>query len=544
MRKRSWQFFCVLVVLFSGLLGRIFYIIQSQPAQVVSSQSAWTITAATTRGTIYDTKLRPLTNEKKQYYAVVFPQDTALDTLREQVDTATFQHVRDQISQGQPAKLTLTKPIAVTDSLHMFCLPNRYGNAVLAPHIIGYLDHTQQHGVCGIEQSCDTVLRKYNGTAEVTYYSDAHGKRLTDVPVDILDSTSNSNGGVVLTLDKDIQGVVESVAEQYITKGAVVVMDPYTGDIKASASYPTFQPHTVSKSVAQNDGALLNRALSLYDCGSVFKIITAAAALEEGIPVTHEYLCPGYTEVGGVRFHCHNRTGHGMLDMTQAMAQSCNVYFIELAREIGAKTLYEMSVRFGFDRNISITEHMQTAQPLLPSLSSLESSPAALANLAFGQGYLMTTPLHIARITSTIARNGTIPGVRLIGGFIDENGVVTDTPTPEGTTILSLETVYALQRMLRQVVTEGTGKGAAPDRVTAAGKTGTAQTGQNGEIHPVVNQWFTGYFPADNPQYVITVLAEDADNTNGNASKVFCEIINTLTGDREENTATAGREPR
>ncbi len=528
MHKRSRSVYYLLAVTLIGLLGRIFYITRAQPARVASSQSSWTVMVATTRGSIYDVQHRPLVNDSKEYKAALFPDEALLPLIYPATEPTVFEKARNQLSEGVPTSVRLSGPISITEGLKLFYTPVRYGGRVLAPHLIGYMDSSGQKGITGVELACNEILSKYNGQASVTFYTDGGGHCLNGVTPTVLDTTKTSRGGIVLTIDRDIQRLVEDIAPNFITKGAVVVLDPYTGAIKAMASFPSFQPNTVAQSLENNDGALINRAISLYDCGSVFKIITTAAALEAGVSSTQTYNCGGAEDVQGVHFHCHNRLGHQRLTMKSAFSQSCNIYYIRLAQQMGAGALYDMAQSFGFGGSIELADGLTATAPLFPKLSDVENSPGALANLSFGQGYLMTSPLHIAQITATIANNGTMPSVHLIDGYMDEKGHFDQAARNSGKTILSFETAGTLRRMMEAVVSEGTGRSASPSVCTAAGKTGTAETGQIGGEEAVVQSWFTGYFPAEVPKYVVTVLAEDANNTNGQANALFCEISNKL----------------
>lgn len=192
--------------------------------------------------------------------------------------------------------------------------------------------------------------------------------------------------------------------------------------------------------------------------------------------------------------------------------------------------MYTMANNFGFDQAITLVGSLGAAKAIMPDLATLKGSPAAVANLSFGQGYLMASPLHVARMVATVVNDGVMPPVHLIAGYADENGEFTEAQQGRGQRILSVSTAATLRSMMRAVVQDGTGKAAAPELCTAAGKTGTAETGQTGSEKPVVQSWFAGYFPAENPRYVITVLAEDAQNTGGQSAKCFCEISNKLYG--------------
>ncbi len=526
MVRRSRLIVCFIALIYVGILINLYLITQNNPAMAVTqSQSKWTVSVSVTRGTIYDRNLHPLVNSETEYRAVCIPNPELLSTLKNNTDEDNFDIALKLMREGVPVMVSLTRAVPNMDDLHCFLVKRRYGDRVLSPHIVGYCQGGS--GVTGIERACDELLNSYAGDITIAYETSADYRYLSGIAPFVSDTSRRSAGGVVLTLDSNVQMIVEDTASSALTKGAVVVLDPYSGDVLACASFPSYQPTTVSASIQEDDGALLNRAMSLYDCGSVFKIITTAAALENGIPIEKQYECKGSICVDGTDFHCHNRSGHGVLDMTQAFSNSCNTYFIQLAQEIGADALYSMANAFGFDRRITLLNGLSTADPLLPSRSDLEQS-AALANLSFGQGYLMTTPLHIAQIMATVVNDGKMPSMRLLDATIDEHGIVTAAEKMPSYTIITETTANKLRYMLQQVVESGTGKNAKPPACTAAGKTGTAETGQLSNGTSVVQSWFAGYYPAEDPQYIIVVLSEDVNTTNLQAANLFCEISNNL----------------
>lgn len=528
MKKRVIILTVMFSILFSGLLGRVYYLIKAPSAQAAASQNSWKVTVATTRGTIYDCRHTPLVNEETEYRAAFVPNEQTLAVIQEAISPADITAPRNRLQTSTPVSVRLQKPVGIMPGLELFLIPRRVGSRLLAPHLIGYLDHDGRHGVAGIESACDTLLNQYSGEASAAFAVNGGGRYLPGAATEREDTTERSVGGVVLTVDREIQTVIENIGAEYIPKGAVVVLEPSSGAIRGMASFPTFQPDTVAQSIESDNGALLNRALAVYDCGSVFKIVTMAAALEHGISPERSYSCTGDISVGGTVFHCHNRLGHGFMNLTDAFAQSCNVSFIRLAQDVGADALYSMANNFGFDQAITLIGDLRAAKAVIPTLSALRSAPAAVANLSFGQGYLMASPLHIARMVATVVNDGVQPPVHLITGYVDESNNYTEEQSGRGQRILSSATAETLQHMMEAVVSTGTGKSALPDRCTAAGKTGTAETGQRNAGKPVVQSWFAGYFPADNPQYVVTVLAEDAQNTGGKAAQCFREISNKL----------------
>ncbi len=529
MRKRLWIAYSIVSVLFIGLIGRLWVICFTKPAAVASSQSSRTISVATTRGTIYDRNCNPLVNDTKEYRAAVSPRESLLAIVRNATTNERFTALREQLVKGNPTSVRLTKEITTQDGLQLFYVPVRYGERLLAPHIIGYLDNSAQYGVCGIEYGYNEMLASYNGKLSVSFATDGIGRYLAGVAPKITNTLERSYGGLVLTLDKKIQMIVEDTGSRLMQKGAIVVSEPQSGDVLAMASFPSFQPATVNDSIQNNDGALLNRVLSLYDCGSVFKIITTAAALENDISQETSFSCDGYMDINGTRFHCHNRRGHGVLSMKEAFAQSCNLYYIQLAKQIGAIALIQTACDFGMDRELEIASSVKAPASLLPATETLVNSDAALANLSFGQGYLLSTPLHFAAIISTLLNDGLRSNLSLVAGTVDEEGAYVPLQQERGERVVSSRTASALRVMMQSAVVDGTGAAAAVDTLVVGGKTGTAETGQiNQDGARVVQSWFAGYIIQDNQTYVITVLCEDAEQTNAKSTVVFHDIASEM----------------
>lgn len=529
MVKRMMRTYGLLVIVFLLLCLRLAHItIDNDVLAVGQTQNRRTLTVATTRGTIYDRNMQPLVNAENQYYAVLSPQQRLLEEIRTKTEADEYQRVVTELSKQAPAVARLSEPAAITDGLYQFMAPIRYGSYCPSTHLIGYLNGSGA-GAFGLEKAYNQRLNRFAGSIQVRYSMNGLGEYMDNEEAPhITNTTKNSAGGIQLTIDRSIQEMVDAVASQYMEKGSVVVLDVDSGGILAATSLPSFHPNAIDDSVKADDGSLVNRLFSLYDCGSVFKIVTAAAALESGISVDQHYDCPGAITVGETVFHCHLRTGHRMLDMQDAFAQSCNVYFIQLAQQIGAQTILDMAEQLGLTEPIVLADGMEAPASVLPDEVDL-SADAAVANLSFGQGKLMVTPLHVAQFTAMIAANGQLKTPYLVESYVDKGGGIQPLENREGEGVLSLYTVLRLQEMMQRVVTDGTGKRAKPENVDAAGKTGTAQTGQFNNGKPVVQNWFTGYFPAQNPAYAITIVAEDSHNYVSDAIGLFCEISNKLS---------------
>lgn len=527
MQNRTVISFIVIIFFLCGIMLKIYQLAGPQLSQAADQQAKLTVTVASLRGTIYDTNLKPLVNNKTEYRVAVTPNPKAIATLSTVLSEEKLKEITDRLKSGKPVVAMVDNLSSPADGLLMFETPVRYKGKLLAPHVVGYLDGTGIKGASGAEMIFDEILSEYTGKLSVTYTVDAVGRPLEGIDPVVTNTLGNAKGGVVLTIDSEIQRIAEDAAKAFLTRGAVVVMKPETGHILALVSLPDFQPSTLSENLDSKDSPLLNRAFSNYNCGSVFKMVTASAALEQGIPVTTRFTCTGSRTVGDITFHCHHRLGHGTLDMVNAFAQSCNPYFISLALQAGGQRLYDMSAALGFDRPVYLAEGWKTSRAVIPSLESL-ASPAEVGNLSFGQGSLMATPIHIAQLVGAIVNKGNLIRPTLYKGKVDPDGNIIDVPPSPSTTAFSASTAAKLKEMMIYTVENGTGVSARPSAGGAGGKTGTAETGWIINGRSVLQGWFAGFYPANNPEYVITVLAEDTEGTGGKANPVFRQICDEL----------------
>lgn len=528
MHKRSVISFLIILGLLGGLMLRIYYLSGQQFSQAAERQAGLTVTVANIRGTIYDCHLRPLVNSGTEFRAVATPSPQAIAALSECLDKESLKELTSRLQAGRPVVSVINALPSPTPELSVYEIPSRYTGDLIAPHVVGYMDGDGIKGATGAELVFDELLAGCSGKLSVNFAVDAVGKPLQGIEPVVTNTLDNAKAGVALTIDKDIQIIAESVAKENLKKGAVVIMEPDTGRILALVSLPDFQPASLHQALESKDSPLINRALSNYNCGSVFKIVTAAAALEKGIPITTRFECTGSHSIGDVKFHCHNRLGHGTLGMLDAFAQSCNPYFIRLALQAGGQQLYDMSTALGFDRPIILAEGWKTARAVLPSDTEL-ASPAAVGNLAFGQGSLMASPVHIAQLVSSVVNRGNIIRPTLLRGTVDSRGVLTEQAPAPVQTVFSEATADKLRQMMIYAVENGTGTHGAPSIGGAGGKTGTAQTGWVVDGEAVVQGWYAGFYPAEKPEYVIVVLAEDYESSGGMPATTFRQICDELS---------------
>ncbi len=526
MRKRLLALFASLLFAFGGIIARVYRLTEEGYADVADAQSTLTVTVATARGTVYDRNLTPLTNGGTRYAAVVTSTPEALSALATFLSAEDYASLLERLESGKPAVLSADSAFPLANGIRQFQVP-KHTTSSLAAHLLGYVG-ADGVGACGVQRALEDTLSAASGTLQVTYRTDGTGRVLSGGDVIVENKLGRAAAGAALTIDSRLQGMVETVAGERLSSGAVVVLDIASGDILAMASFPGYDPQNLSAYLNDAASPLFDRAMAAYNCGSVFKIVTAMAALENGITTDRCFTCEGAIRVGSNRIKCHHILGHGTQNLAAAFRTSCNPYFIQLAQTVGASSLYRYASLLGFDSPLLPMNGLSTARATLSEETAL-LQPARLANTAIGQGDLLATPLHIAAMTACVARGGTYVRPNLYLGTVSASGELTRTAADPPARICSEQTAAVLRTLMNEVVSDGTGTSAAPSVGTAGGKTGTAETGwrdENGET--MVHSWFTGYYPAESPQYAITVLSENGSNTDEPAAPVFAALCDRL----------------
>lgn len=523
MKKRMLVIMTVLTLMFVGVTGRLSYLMLGKSmVAAATAQTSKTVTVTLPRGTIYDCNMVPLTNAQTRTLAVIPPTVDAVAAVTEQLSGASAQMALEGLQDGNPVLVEVPSSFVCEDA-QIYAVPVRYSANQTAAHIIGYLDG-EGKAVTGIEYAYDSLLGGKE-PLKVTYTVDAVGRPLSGVEPTVI-GTSQARGGVVLTLDARVQRIVETVASERIEKGAVIVMESATGRLVASCSLPTYSPISVGDVLKDENAPLVNRVLSSYNIGSVFKICVAAAALKGGTTTMYSANCTGELPIGSNLFHCHLLTGHGRLGMPEALAQSCNCYFIDLGMHTGAQAIYDMCVRMGFNRAYSLAQTLTASAGNLPSLSVLKTNPAALANLSFGQGDLMLTPLHVATMVAAVANGGYLVTPSIVEGTTDGEKIDRLEPA-QPLRVLSQQDAELLRQMMCSVVEEGTGKAAKPEQKGAGGKTATAETGWVVDSKVIKQAWFAGFYP-ENGTYTVVVLRENGNGGAADCAPVFKKIVDAM----------------
>ncbi len=521
--KRILSLYMLFTACFMAILVRIVYINFSTYATAGESQATRTVVVGTSRGKIYDRNGELLVDESERLVAAVTPVATA----KNQLESVFYgEGLQEKIEKGYPFVAAVRSELN-SDLVRTFRVPIRYYEGSLACHTVGYTDYSSK-GVSGVEKAYDKLLSEHSGKLSVSFEVDALGRVLAGMDKTVKDENFSSKGGVVLTLDKNIQQITETaLKESNIESGCAIVMDAETQEILSLASVPTFDRNNVEAYLDKENSPLVNKALESYSAGSVFKSVIAAYALESGISENLTYECTGTVSVGDKEFSCPGGKAHGELDMSGALQKSCNLWFINLADMLDREGLLNFCRDLGFGRSITLCEDIVSQSGLLPDEIGL-SIDAGRANFSFGQGDLLVTPLQIAKAYCTIATGfESEPG--LIYGFCDADGNIKKESPGRSNRLLSESTVEKMRQLLFDVTEKGIATGARSERVSIAGKTGTAESGVYGEDgEEIYRTWFAGFYPYDEPQYVVVVMNEDGAGGNTDCAPVVREICEAI----------------
>lgn len=528
MKRRIVALTVFMVLFFFAVNSRIAYLVLNPDAvKAESTHGTCSLSLQLGRGTVYDTNMLPIVNRKLKYIAAVSPQyDAAVQLNALKLHAKNFTEAQDNFNKGKPFTTEVDTPNIDAQGIEVFTVPERYSDDALCSHIIGYTN-SENKGVSGIEKAFDDVLSGYSQSVSLTYSVDAKRRTLAGAEVA---KTINGNykGGVVLTIDREIQKSAQEATAKYLKDGSAIVMDVSNGDILAAVSMPTYSPTNVGVALKQENSPLLNRVFTSYNLGSAFKIVTTCAALEKDIPDTFKYKCTGVLDVSGRDFHCEHLVSHGEQDMSMGFANSCNTYYITLGLGIGAEKLHETALSFGFGRSTVFAPGLSSDTGIVPSLGQL-SSPASIANFSIGQGELMVTPVQVACMVSSVANGGKLPTAHLVKGVYDGEKIIKSYPNAVADRVISEEISQKVSSFMIKTVETGTGQPAMPVYGGAGGKTATAETGWAKDGKVINQAWFAGFYPADKPKYAIVVMCENGSAGGKDAGPVFKYIADSLS---------------
>lgn len=526
MHKRVVLSYLGLMLVFGILIANIGIIGLNIGSTATSkSTSSKMVTLGTSRGMIYDSEMRRLVNSESQNFTVCLPTTNAFNTISNSITDDEKSVIYENMTNGKASVFKSSEKFNLQD-IRSTDVINRYVVNQPCVHLIGHLDENNK-GAMGLEKAYDNYLSQQGGEIKATWSVDALGHILLGEGIEFTKENYLSPAGIQLTIDLDIQRIAENaLIYNNVDKGACVILDADTCEILASASIPEFNPYNLSADIQNADSPFINRALTPYTVGSVFKPFVAASAIESNIDFT--YNCTGSIDVNGTIFRCNNSTAHGFLNLKTAMEQSCNTYFIALGQQVGAEKTLTLCASLGLGKNVELADNFYLKSGILPSSESI-TSPQALANLCFGQGELLVSPLQMAVAYACFANDGYYRAPTLMKGIIDKNGnIIQKVHLPEKYKVLNESTIHTLDKILESVVSNGNAKRAYSEIVVNHGKTATAQSGWYEAGREITHTWFCGYFTHNNRTYVVVIFKEDGTSGGVDCAPVFKEISENI----------------
>lgn len=552
---------------------------------LANAQQMQSISINANRGTIYDRNGEVLAKSETVWQVIMSPRDLNLydkeqtedicKNLSEILDVDyetllkgsqnlknAFYIVKRKVEKPEIDKLNeyLLENEVGADSVYTIEESKRfYPNESLAANIIGFTNYDDE-GVYGIEAYYDDYLKGIDG--KVLFSKDANGNQMPfaeDMRYEAIDGNS-----LMLTVDKVLQHYLEKYLELAVSQNKVqnratgIIMDPNTGAILAMATSPSYDPNQPATLFYQNDIDYLktlsdtqseaiteeyieqeearlretqwkNKAVNeLYIPGSVFKMFTASAALEEEVAGLNDtFYCPGYAIVSGTTIHCWSTGGHGTLTFTEAMIKSCNPSFMAIGERLGATRFSQYFEAFGFTEKTGIDLPGEEGS-IYVSLNRM--GPVELASSAFGQTNKVT-PIQMITAISAVINGGKLMQPYVVDKIVDNNGNVIKTTQPTvKRQVISEETSATMRKILETVVEANGGNNAYINGYRIGGKSGTSEKidkyNDTGEMYYVGT--FAGFAPADDPQVVMLVCVDEPTGTQYYGSAVAAPVVSAV----------------
>ena len=577
------------LLLLGGLCGRLYYlqVVESKRYQVLADENRINLRLlAPPRGHIVDRHSASLAVNIQNYRVVMVPEqalnvEETLARLNTIIEVSEYDRrrvlrearrrrafvpitVRENLQWEEVSRIEVNAPdlpgisIDVGQSRH-------YPNGEIAAHVMGYVAAVSEKdltgdpllelpgfriGKNGIERQHDLALRGTAGNSQVEV--NAIGRVIKE-----LERTEGRPGRrVVLTLNLELQKFVTKRISSY-RRASVVLMDVRSGEVLSIVSVPAFDPNGFNvgldakswKALIENpDAPLNNKAISgQYAPGSTYKLVVMLAALEHGISPDHNVFCAGFTELGNQRFHCWHKHGHGLVSMIDAMRESCDVYFYELALKLGVDRIAETARKFGLGETLELGLPGEKSG-LIPTRAwkqELFGKPWLKGETlvaAIGQGYVLATPLQLAVMTARCVNGGYAVMPKLTRNKIDEGGETAnaaDFPKID----ISARSLQILMHALDEAMNHPRGT-AYDSRIVdpgraAGGKTGTAQVRritmlerESGVKKNKERPWrerdhslFVGYAPVDQPRYAVSVVVEHGGGGSKTAAPIARDVL-------------------
>lgn len=503
------------------------------------------------------------------------------------IDTA----LRDSLINGSPTVIRENIPyeealdlMIAVDSIPGANVSIRYGRKYTGDaaygNILGYISKMTEEdyntlqdngyllndflGKAGIESAYEEQLRGKYGAQEIEV--DFQGRKKTLLNETAADPGENIHLSVNSKLQKSLYATLGNYTERFGLPGAsAVAIDPRNGQVLGLASYPgydnniftgTFNNKKYNELLEDERNPFLNRPVSgTYPSGSTFKPIVAAAALEEDIiNEGTTFLSNGGVKIGDYTYPDWKAGGHGITNVTKALAESVNTFFYYIGggdnedfRGLGIERIVEYAEKFGLNKQLGI-DLPGEAKGFLPSKNWKEEVKneqwylGDTYNVSIGQGDILVTPLQVANYTAAIANGGTLYQPRLVKKIVSHEGEITDEmqPTVLQEQVVSPETIRVVQQGMREAVAYGSARSLNSSLpVSSAAKTGTAEFGQGKKTHA----WFTVYAPYEDPEIALTVLLEEGGGGDEAALDIAEEILYEYFTNSEYSDIVAPQQP-
>ncbi|MBU0553762.1 penicillin-binding protein 2 [Myxococcota bacterium] len=597
-QKSARRLMLIAALAFSVLLLRLAHLqfIEGRQLKGVSVHNfARRVDLPANRGSIYDRKGRLLAVSRPSFDLYITPaQVKDIDVLLEglgqviELDALDILKLKEKVLQRQGnwrykgllvARDIGRKHVALAEDLRsrvagisiQVRYQREYPMGEIGAHLLGYLGRPRPDelgegspyrndsmlGRFGLEKKLEETLRGEDGFER--YVVNARGARKrggwAERALEGLDNYRPPQRGhdVVLTIDADLQRILANALEGF-ESGAAVVLEPDTGAVLGIISKPSFDPNEwsgrlsfASKQAIDDNpyNPMLDKSVHSYFPGSIYKPMTALAALEEGVldpelPIES----PGSYEFGNRIFHCHKRSGHGAVDLNAAMAASADVYFYKLGEQLGIDTLARYARRFGFGQRTALGINGESAG-IVPTKAHHDKNTRGgfqyglALSTAIGQGDVRTTPLQMAMAYAALANGGVLYSPRVIDHIRteDQREISRTQPIQIGTLEARPDHLAAIKRALERAVNDpkrATGHHAAIPYGVIAGKTGTAQVRKivRGMMRQSVNRfqdrdhaWFAAFAPYDNPKLVVIIFLEHGGSGGKDAAPIARRVF-------------------
>ncbi len=576
--------------LFSALIGRMYYlqVLESERYKTLAEENRINLRLlAPPRGRIIDRFGVPLASNQQNYRVLLIPEDTrdvaaTLDSLGEIITIGPGERrrilrdvkrnrsfvpvtLRENLNWQQVARIEVNAPDlpgVMIDVGQSRDYP--YGEDLA--HVLGYVAAVSPQeltgdpllelpgfriGKAGVERVHDLALRGSGGSSQVEV--NAYGRVIRELQR----KEGQPGAEVQLTIDMELQRFIRERLDD--ESAAVVVLDIHNGDVLAMVSNPSFDPNSFNRGLSSSEwqglvsnprAPLINKSIAgRYSPGSTFKMCVLLAALDKGvISPSSQVFCSGFTELGDARFHCWKKHGHGFLKAEQAIVQSCDVFFYELAKRTGIERIAAMAKRLGMGDKLAIDLPGEQAG-LVPTpkwkRGALDApwhqGETLIAGI--GQGYLLVTPLQLAVMTARLANGGFAVTPRLTKA-VHKDGAKTDDAAAKFDSLnLPPRHLEIIRQAMNDVVNTPRGT-AYRSRIKEpghemAGKTGTVQVRRisKSERESGVRKnkdlpWkerdhalFVGYAPEDNPRYAVAVVVEHGGGGSSTAAPIARDIL-------------------